>query len=347
MYSEGEVVDIWADVDPQSEIVLGWGPDGQLLDAPNEWNGRLVMPPRDVALAADIAPVAVQLTPRSVSLGGSTREIRVATASSGGEILGGVLFFHGASYNVDQILDNAASTTVMHLVRAGLLVIAVPSEASSVSGTGGWDASLDMDDNVDLKNTAALIDLLRADGTLPESVPLAAWGMSSGGYYAHTVGAAGLVDVVVAHCAPGNADAIEATSAPTGWYLASADTVVPTGASSAESFREALTARGIPTDLYIHPQTPLYDERFTRVLGISLSSSIQIAASLRDNGAVDSDGAWQVSGGDVIVDVAGIEGEKLSAVKAEIEIMAADHELYDDAAAQMTAFVVQHLLGER
>lgn len=338
----GASVRVWADVDPQREIAAGWGQDEALLDTPAEWNASLVMPDREVRLQVARQAVPTPIESRAVSLPGGERQLRVVEADAP---VGAVLFFHGAAYSVDNLADNAARTVVMHLVRAGWTVVALESEAEARSGTGGWSADLDEASNPDLQNARALVALLRSEGTLPASAPVAAWGMSSGGYFAHAVGAVGIAQIVLAHCSAGHADALALTEAPTGWYLAGADTVLSSSVDDAQSFQEALEARGIPTDLYVHPQTPLYDQRFIRVSGIDLAQSAEIAQALRDQGAVDARGAWLLSGAQIDApDLSGaLSGQALSAVKAEIEIMAADHELYDDAASRMVAFLQSQL----
>lgn len=343
-YPEGTSVHVWADVDPQREIVTSFGPNGAALDSA-EWNSGLSMPASDLSLEVSVEEVSVSFTERTLSLPGGPRTLLVAAPNV--EMVGAVVFFHGASYSTAELRDNAAMTTVMTLVRAGWLVAALPSEAEVASGTGGFDSRLDLEGNVDLQNAAEAVTLLRQDGTIPEGMPVAAWGMSSGGYFAHTVGAAGIAEIVVAHCAPGNADALAQTEAATAWLLAESDTVVPSAVDLASSFLGELTTRGIPAELYVHPQTPLYDERFTRITGIDLAKSIEIADALRAQGAVDERGAWQVAGSMASVDVPGIDGDLLTAVQAEIEIMAADHELYDDAAQRMLSFLQSNRDGGR
>lgn len=311
----GATVHVWARVDPQTAIVTGWSGDVPLV----EWNGALQMPDHDWVLrpTVEVVPTAVEV--RTYPLDGRSRTALVAVAPT---VRGLVLFFHGAGYAVDQLRDNAASTIVKHLVRAGYTVVAVQSEAEAASGIGGWDASLA--GSVDLDNVRALLAALAADGTWPVGAPMVAWGMSSGGNFAHTVGAALPADVVLASCAPGSDAVAAVTRAPTGWYLAAEDRTFPTAAEDAARYASTLAVRGVATDLYVHPPTPLYDQRFERVRGIDAARSAAIAASLRAGGEPD---------------LADLDPAVAAAVGAEIEIMAADHELYDDAASRMVGFV--------
>lgn len=328
-HAPGAEVWVRAAVDPQRELA-DWEPDPALRD-PAEWTTALTMPDRDLTVSARLTPVPVPAEDRSYPLPAGPRRVRVAPHPAP---VGGVLFLHGARYAVDQLHDNAAWTHVMHLHRAGWAVAAPASEAETRSGTGGWDPALDPAGNVDLANVAALVDALRADETFPVDGPVVAWGMSSGGIFAHTLGAAGLVDGVVAHCAPGTPEALAVTEAPTAWFLAAADRTFPDGAAQAATFQADLRARGVRSLLVVHPVTPLHDERFTRVAGIDLALSTRLAASARAAGApeVPVDPA-SLDGAD------GLSADQLEAVNAELEITAADHELYDDHAAGMLAFV--------
>lgn len=335
----GAAVHVWAAVDPHAELVTGWTGDTRLLGASSaEWNGPLTMPEHDAALAAVIEAASAPLDPRTYALAHGDRDVLVAAAAAP---VGVVLFFHGAIYSVDQLRDAAARTITFHLVRRGYTVVAVESEAEAVSGTGGWNSALAA--NPDLDNVVTLVDALRADGTLPAGAPVFAWGMSSGGMFAHTVGAGLPAAGVVAYCAPGTPEANGATRAPTAWHLAANDRTFPDGADDARLFAATLATLGILNEVLVHPPTPLYDERFLRVSGVDAERSRRIARALRAAGAVDDDDRWLVAGSEVDVDgldgVDGLDAAAQAGVTAEIEAMAADHELYDDHAARMADFL--------
>ena len=68
----------------------------------------------------------------------------------------------------------------------------------------------------------------------------------------------------------------------------------------------ALLARGISAEAYVHPTTPLYDARFTRVAGIDSALSTAIATSLRGAGFVDAEGGWLVGGEQAAGDLGGL-----------------------------------------
>lgn len=325
-YATGDVVRVWADVDPQGELAA-WS--GDAVPDPPEWNGTITMPDHDLVVVAEPVAVDAPLAERTYATEAGDRTVLASTVT---DPEGVVLFFHGASYSIDQLRSNAGRTLTMSLVRSGYTVVALPSAAEVESGTGGWKPELD-DANPDLQTTRALVGAMRDDGTIPPGTPVFAWGMSSGAQFASVVGAALPADGAVLFCAPGTAAALAETSAPTAWYLAEADRTFPTAPAEAAAYAGQLAARGIRGEVYVHPRTPLYDQRFERVAGIDADRSKEIADGLRASGAVD-DAGLVVAGADVDV-----EAELQEAVTAEIEILAADHELYDDAAVRMVAFL--------
>ncbi len=338
-YPAGSAVRVWADVDPQTELAV-WSGDLAVLDAPLEWNALASLGGADATLTATATVVPTPREERGYRL--ATGQRRVVVYPAAGAPVGGVLFFHGAAYSVDEIEDNAARTSVMQLHQAGFTVVAMPSELEVLAGTGGWNVSTSRSLNSDLRNAEALIGALRADGTLGAQDPVYAWGMSNGGQFAHTLGAVGVVDAVVAYCAAATAQAEAMTRAPTAWYLAANDQVFPDAVADAQAFEPTLAGFGVATDLYVHPTTPPHPERFTRVAGIDAATSAAITADLYASGAVAPDGSWTVPGSRVDLDPAllvGLTAEQRTAVQAEIEILAADHELYDDVSARMVAFL--------
>lgn len=332
-YAPGTAHHVWADVDPQTEIAT-WSGESALLDAPGEWNAGLVLPDHDVVVTADRTPWATAPEARRYDLAGGTRDVLVLTVEAP---LGLVLFFHGGAYAVDQLRTNAGIAIAHRLQQAGWVVAALESEAEAAAGVGGWDS--DLDDNTDLRNAERLVTALRDDGTVPDGLPVVAWGKSAGGIFAHTVGASGLAETVVAFCAAATDEATDVTQAHTAWFLAENDKTFPSAIADASSAQVVLDGRGLRTDLYVHPTTPLYDQRFERVAGIDPALSASLADRIRDGGFVDDDDAWLVAGTAVDIDLSDVPAEARVAVLAEIEMMAADHELYDDVAARVVAFL--------
>lgn len=338
-YAAGATVPVWSAVDPQAAIVTGWS---AALTDPGEWNSTLVMPDADLTVTPTTEGVDLPLVEETLSLPSGPRAILGVIPASPVAL---VLFFHGAAYSRAELRDNAAASLARRMVRAGYAVIAIESTVGMSAGSGGWNAGTTEATNPDLVAVREALDALRAAGRIPASLPVVAWGMSSGGMFAHTVGLALPVDAVAAWCAPGASSTLAATHARTAWFLAERDSTFPTGATDAATYADDLTSRGVDNLVYVHPATPLYAERFTRVTGIDAERSAAIAADLRAASAVDDAGAWLVSGAQAtaglsLPSLSGLTTAQVTAVAAEIEIMAADHELYDDAGARMMDFLV-------
>ncbi len=333
--ASGALRHVWADVDPQATIVSEWTGAGETLSEPLSWNSSLVMPDHDLTVTAVREDVETVPEPRFYALAGGQRKVLVIEADSPAGL---VLFFHGGAYSIDQLRTNAGLSLAKHLVRANYTVVALESEAEAAAGVGGWETSTGAG-NTDISNVSGLIDALIADGTAPPGIKVFAWGKSAGGIFAHLVGSTGLVDGVVAFCASGSESVMATTSAPTAWYLAANDQTFPNAVVDAVADQAALTVRGIATDLYIHPPTQLYDQRFERVAGIDATTSAEIAAQIRDGHFVDAADQFLVAGTEVDLDLTGLSPAQVVAVNAEVEIMAADHELYDDVGARMVLFL--------
>lgn len=343
VYPAGAIVQVWAGVFPYDQWVEGWSPADGLAD-PGEWNSALVMPAHDLSLVAAVQSAAPP--PEELVLPLPSGE-RPAWLVSPAAPRGLVLFFHGARYAHTELGDNAALTVTGRLVHAGWAVLAMDSEAAARSGTGGWDDVVD-GDNADLIAVREAVEWARAEGRVAAGAPVVAWGMSSGGQFAHAVGLDLPADAVLASCAPGRATTLAASSAPTAWFLAEADGTFPTGAEDAAAAAEERALRGVPAEVNVHPRTPLYDQRFTRVPGVDEARSAAIAADIRAAGHYLDEGGWQVSGSTVTASMGwasldGLDEVQRTAVAAEIEIMAADHELYDDYAGRMVDFLSEVL----
>lgn len=338
-YRAGEEVHVWSGVFPYDGWVEAWSPAEGLGD-PGEWNSVLVMPPHDLSLVTTVRDAAAPMEELVVPTAG---EDRAAAFVAPAKARGLVLFFHGARYSHSEIGDNAALTVVGRLVAAGWAVLALDSAAATRSGTGGWDDVVD-DDNADLAAVREAVAWARAAGKAPAEGPVVAWGMSSGGQFAHAVGLSLPAEAVLASCAPGRSSTLAETAAPTAWFLAEADGTFPTGAEDAAAAAEGLAARGVLAEVNVHPRTPLYAQRFTRVPGVDAERSAAIAADIRGAGYFLDEGGWQVPGATVTgamdwASLDGLDDTQRAAVAAEIEIMAADHELYDDYAGRMVDFL--------
>ncbi len=335
-YAAGDVVRVWSGLNPQTSYLADW--HATLAD-PGEWNSTFTMPDADTTLTATVSGPGSELYNQTIV--GFDRPVlgwRPTTPR------GIVLFFHGASYNRTEIQSNAGAYLSNRLMADGYAVVAIDSTDASTAGIGGWNDDPTDPNNADLVAVSQLVAAVRTDWSIPATTPVIAMGMSSGGQFAHAVGLALPAQAVVAFCAPGRSTTLAATTAPTAWFLADKDSVWPTGAADTTTSSAAMTARGVATSVNVHPATPLYDQRFERVTGVSATQSKAIADELRADGFVDADDNWLVSGMTVtaafpLASLSGLSADQQTAVDAEVEIMAAEHELYDDYANRMLTFL--------
>jgi len=346
-YPAGDGPHAWAALDPQHDLVDSWvvPEDASPLYDPTEWNSAVHMPQDDLGIRVESFAETRDLEETTVALSSGDRAVLEWLPPAPAAL---VLYFHGASYDHDQLRSNAGAYIAHLLINMDFAVVAMDSTAASSAGSGGWNDDPADPDNADLSAVTELVTSLRDDGSIPADTPIVAMGMSSGGQFAHAAGLALPASAVVAYCAPGRASTLEATQAPTAWFLAESDSVFPTAEDDATAFAAGLDARGIANQLVVHPATPLYDQRFMRVAGVDEATSAAIADDIRAGGFVDEDDLWLAPGAVVNATlqsntVAALSDTQREAIAAEIEVMAADHELYDDYASKMVEFLRQLL----
>ncbi len=349
IYPAGAQVHVWAAVTPtMEELVTSWDGDAALLQDPGEWHTTLTMPAHDVALSATPIQTLMPLTVETIEGHERPKTVRHHIPE---DPVGIVLFAHGTGGS-GAMIEGIEATYLAHVLgRAGFGVWSTDAEEVDAGDTDGdgkirWDASLSPD-NVDLLNVQRILDQFEADGRIDADTPRLALGMSNGGAFSVTAGAGLELDAVASYCASGRDAAVEATEAPTAWFLCEFDGNDQMDNDQAAAHHQTLLDRGIPTELHVHGPSPLYDQRFGRIPSLGPTSTA-IADELRDAGHVDGDGfviddaetiaaAVLATPGDYPV-LSGLSGEEQLAVAGQVRIMTADHRLYDDYARRMLAF---------
>lgn len=327
-YRAGERVTVWAAVDPQSACVTGW--DGPVRS--QDWTTTLVMPDSDLTVTAHTASAPLHFEEHEYDLGGSLRTVQIAMPD---EPRGLVLFFHSAQGDHEEIFGNAASSLARQLNGRGFAILAMDSGVASIAGSGPWIDGFD-EETLDLAATRELIDRIGE-----WDLPVIAWGVGSGGDFAHTVGSHLPADAVLSFTAPGRRVTHALTDAPTAWFLAERDAWHPSGDDEADAHAALMAARGVEVRVFVHPPTPLYDQRFVRVVGVDETLSASLANTLRTNGSVDAEGRWLVTGEQAARSLAAVpmSSPQRAGVEAEIRIMAAEGVMYDELAVEALAFL--------
>ena len=361
-YPVGATVHVFASVRPQDQLVTGWTGDATLLDDPDEWHSTLVMPAADASVAAVVAARPTTLA-TSIFTGSTTRAKTVHAKIPPGA-RGLVLLLHGTNGGAGFILQDESFALALRLLESGFGVLGTEAEeavAGDLNGDGKarWDASLTAG-NVDFANLDALVASLRAAGTIGPTTPLHVLGMSNGGSMALSLGAIAASPVAAAFpslrfaaaisfCADGRVTSAAITTTPTAWLMCGADDNPEVDNVAAAANSAGLAVRGVPTSFAAHPPAPLYDERFARVVSVTLAESQAMVAELRAAGFVGTDGFVATSTDAIVATVTSQPTlwptlvAQPGAVRADVidqlRATQAEHQMFSDWASRAVAWL--------
>ncbi len=353
-FAPGAEVHIWSGHDPGHARLVAWMTDDAELEDPGEWHTRFVMPEHDVHLTAELEPVDLEFAIDTYA--GRDRE-KTMRWFAPPDAVGIMLMFHGTGGSSALVERTEARSLAMAAAARGLAVVATDAEEVDagdqppLDGKIRWDASLHPD-NVDVANIERLRLELEAMGIVPPGVPFFAMGMSNGGAFALSLGAALPLDAVVSYCAQGNAAAATLTTTPSAWLLCGNDQHEQVDNELAAQRHAVLVERGIPTALHLHPPSPLYPQRVARVDGLDAALSVALPDELGSAAAVDPAGWVVVSSAELGAMVEAdpeafatldqLPPGTLPGYLAQVQIMMAEHKLYDDYAQRMLDFFEAH-----
>ena len=360
-YAPGAIVHVWADVDPRTEVVTGWSGDDELLAGPQEWHTTFTMPARDVALSVATAPQDLDLTVEPFK--GVTSLAKTVRYHLFPGMRGVVLFSHGTGGSSTYIEGIETFPVALALTRAGYGVISFEAEESVAGDLNGdgkerWAGGYGVG-NVDLRNTDALLASFEARGLLPARTPRYALGMSAGGSWSHRLGTVAATSsaasfpelrfrAVISYCADASATLSgQLTTTPSAWFLCGADDNSEVSNAEAAANEAQLRSRGVPSDLVLNPPSPLYDQRFARVPGITAVESAGIAGELRAAGYTDAAGFLDTDANVIAADmlarpeafpVAAAQVGSYNGIRTELGAMRAEHQMFSDLAARTVAW---------
>ena len=220
---------------------------------------------------------------------------------------------------------------------------------------------------MDLKNMSILLASFEQRVLITLSAPKFALGMSNGGVLSHFLAAVGASSVagtfpkirfkaVVGYCS----DATQiyrnsGTSTPSAWYMCGAEDNAEVSNSEARDNESKLKANGVATEYFENPASPLYDERFTRVAGITLDVSKAIANELRAAGYVDAKGFLNTDGDEIALDIIepqnaarfptirSLSESSQNRIKNQLKVMRAEHAQYGDQVERNVLFFERFL----
>lgn len=363
VYRPGDPVHVWADLAPKSEVLDAWTGDAALLERPGEWHTRFTMPARDVALAASKRTVDGTLAKSTFT--GPSGLARTVYSRIPATPRGLVLFMHGTGGSASGILRTEPAAIASAALDHGYGVLATEAAevvAGDLNGDGKvrWSTTPSTS-NQDFGDLDALLAHLVSTGASSATTPVYLLGMSNGGAMSIVLGAlesdATLAAAfphlrfaaVISHCADGTPLAVSRTRTPTAWRMCARDDNPEVSNTQAQSNHATLVSRGIDTDYLEHPPSPLYDARFLRA-GADLATSTALAAELR--GFTDASGLFTTPSVTILSGVAaspatypvlsGLAPALQGAVRDQLRVMEAEHELYSDFTAADLAWFDAH-----
>lgn len=365
-YTPGSVVHVWSAASTTDEVVLPWSGDDELLAEPAEWHTSFVMPARDVQLTSTTKPAELSLTVEQYK--GGTDRLKTVRYQFPPAMRGVVLMSHGTGGSSRFIDTTDAHALALALVDAGYGVISTEAEevvAGDLNGDGKvrWRTNASTQ-NLDLQNLEALFTSFQSRGLIPVGTPRFALGMSNGGAVSHFLGTVGDTAVaasfphlhfngVISYCADASGSLSSYLSTtPSAWYLCGADDNAEVSNAEARANEARLRGRGVPTDIFEHPPSPLHDERFTRIDGISASTSKAMVDELRAAGFVGAGGFLTTDGDQIAAAVAATPAAfpvinaqtgQRNAIRSEVKTVRAEHSMYAEATARTIGFFDAHV----
>lgn len=364
-YAPGQTVHVWADLRPWTEFLTGWSGDATLLDYPDEWHGTLIMPARDVSLAATVEVREEAFEASTYK--GVTQFDKAVIAHIPKQPKALLFLLHGTGGSADMIEKSEARYVALAAVARGYGVVSTEAEEVAAGDLNGdqkirWDAAI-ASDNTDMANLNVLVAGLRQQGYIDASTPLFVAGMSNGGAMSVSLGAVADAPegaeypnlrfrAAASYCASGRSGAAGISTTPTAWLLCANDDNDEVSNDEARSNSAALEARSIETFVEEHPASPLYDERFLRVQGVDAATSKKVANELRAGGFVGEDGMFLLSSEQMISQVeaqpdkfptlVSLKGGAVLGLREQIRVMMAEHQMYSDWANRMMDFFDAH-----
>ena len=366
IYNPGDLVHVFSSAVPGSTYHVQWQSIGATPLRPAEWHTTFTMPANDVTVSAQVETRSVTLTESFFA--GSTalpKRVRWFIPNNPRALM---LMLHGTGGSAEFIRRTESRAVVLAAVERGYAVLSYEAEEVQAGDLNGdmkirWDAGVTTN-NVDFANLDALIADMRNQGFIPPAIPTVVMGMSNGGSMSLSLGAITGVPAVAAqfsnlrfaaaasHCASGRITSAALTTTPTAWYLCRQDmnpSVGMQGNLQAESFSAALANRGVATEVIYHEPSPLYDERFTRIDGITPATSMSIVQELRTAGFVGGDGyldappaditAAYVANPNAFPTIRGVTPTQRLEITNQIGAVFADHAFFADLAEAMLDFL--------
>ena len=356
-YNAGEKVHVFAEYTQENELVSGWdsnvdigNTDGK-LGLKGEWHFSFNMPASDVTLRPRLDQFPLE--PKQL--------IDLTLSSSTGTELpvwyyipknpvGVVGFFHGSGGSRKFLTNPQPWYTARQLVHAGYGIFATSSQESiNKVGKKRWNTKWNsFCSNNDLKNIKIVLEKFSSRGLITNETNLHAIGMSNGGVFAYTLVQAGGLGFSsgLSTCAHGDLNIDP--SLPFMWQMCENDSQESVARKKGNSVAnyEKLLKKDIPSIHVTHPASPVYPERFTRIRGVSATTSRNLYMYMQDNGLLsekkyiirpETDEDLETLIGKSS-DFNSLDGRQKLEFRGELFIALAEHRYFDDYSKEVIDF---------
>ncbi len=320
-----------------------------------KWEQAFIMPDHDVSIATQSQPVDLNI--ESSTYLGTTDKPKTVYAIFPENPKGIIFMSHGTGGSAEIILKAEGLIWASRAVHRGFAVVSTDAEERAAGDLNGdqkirWNAELRLD-NIDFANINYLIESYINSGRIAPDLPRFAIGMSNGGSYSISMGTVAAIpqleaafpylrfNAIASYCASGRQDANLVTETPTAWYMCGYDSnesVGEQGNIKALHYSQNIAARGIPTQYFIHPPAPLFDQRLSRSSYVNTTESTTIINNIRNAGYLSDCGylteqpytvkAMMDSNPDLFPVYNGLTLNAKIEVTRQLKAAFADHEFY-------------------
>jgi len=353
LFQTGDSARVFSKKYPPNSVFWGWSGDVSPLENPTGWNSLLVMPAQNVQVSANFKSLPPNPNPILEKIMGRDTLKRVYRwfPAGGGWPKGVVWLFHGTGGSANGWINSFENRDFLNTCMAdGFAVVVTECEETTKGADLNNDGKIrwspfpvDSVANVDYANIRAIRDTFVHRGWMSAATPQFAVGMSNGGSFSVTFGAAMRWKGVVSYCAPGANIIANTTLTPTMWCMAKYDNnenVGPQGNADALAQHQIMLGRGICTRYFLHDRAPVFAERFERRGDISTAQALAVFQDLQANNCLDPESFLNISGdsiGQLVIasplnwpGIAALTSLQRGFVREQLSVSFADHQFFGD-----------------
>ena len=275
------IADVWADPNPSGMVFDRWTGDTALVQNPFEYHTKVNNLSLNIDLAANYKSAPVW-NPAYETINGSQIGYYFPAAP-----VGVIFHFHGAGGSATGFFTDSEQRVFANEAVAENYAVVTLSSVDRVNRQ--WNPNPQLENNPDMQNVQAAINLFISRGLISAATPIFANGISNGGGFAPRVSLALKFRATSIFIASGTVNILSQTTVPTIWNLMQNDsTIGADGITQAFSNYQNLLGRGVPAHYDLLAPSPVYPERFWRVSGLTAADSQTIYNALKQNGFLGS-----------------------------------------------------------